>query len=419
MAPDYDVIIAGGGPTGGQAARDLAKRDFDVCVLEKDSYVGETRQSTGGTFPRMTSEFDVDPEEVAMEETDKVVIEGPSEKLVIDRTGYVLDFGEFKRYLAEDAQNEGADYRLDRHVLGLDRGVKEGVGVVANILEEGEQETVTGKVAIDATGADAAIGGKEGMVDYEREKEFAVGKEYEMRNVDMDEPGSMMLKVDSDYAPGGYSWIFDTGNDTAKVGVCWFNSYKGMKDPDANLEKYFEKFWQEDPRLGDAEKIVKDGDFEEHVGKAFIRDIEDKVDDRLILAGDTVSSIDPVWGEGINNCMISGRLAAEAVTHAEHQEDYSSDTLSLYEDRWEERIGSNRDERLNLADKLYRLSDENVDRVIEGLNNLDRDEIADINRKADSNAMVSMFRSNPMIGLHILEDHPRLVADLLKDKFAP
>ncbi|MFT4867656.1 MAG: digeranylgeranylglycerophospholipid reductase [Candidatus Nanohaloarchaea archaeon] len=419
MTPDYDVVIAGGGPAGGQAARDLAYRNFDVCVLEKDSYVGETRQSTGGTFPGMTSEFDVDPEEVAMEETDKVVIEGPDEKLLVDQTGYVLDFGEFKRYLAEDAETEGADYRLDRQVVGLDRDVNDGLGVVANLLDGEGQETVTGDVVIDATGAHATLGQKEGMVEYDRSEDLAVGVEYEMENVDMEVPGSMMLKVDSEYAPGGYSWIFDTGGDTAKVGVCWFNKYKNMKDPDAKPEEYFEKFWEEDPRLQEAEKIEKDGEVERHAGMAFIQDIDEKVDDRLILAGDTVSSIDPVWGEGINNCMVAGRLAAETVTHADHQNDYSESTLSLYNSKWEQRLGDNRDSRLDLADKLYRLNDENVDRVIRGLNSLDREELSLINKEADSEAVVSMLRKNPMTGVHIAKDHPGMVAEVLKDRFTP
>ncbi|MFB6292471.1 MAG: NAD(P)/FAD-dependent oxidoreductase [Candidatus Nanohaloarchaea archaeon] len=388
MSSEYDVVIAGGGPAGGQAARDIAERGYDVVVLEQDSYVGETRQSTGGTFPPMMAEFGI-PDEVTMSQTDKAVLEGMTEKLVMDHPGYVLDFGAFKEYLADDAVDKGAEYRLDSRVVDVDTDVEDGMGVVYNSLDGGGQETVTGDLVIDATGASAVLGRKTGLVDVEP-RDFGLGVEYEMENVEMEEPGSMVFRLASDYAPGGYSWIFDTGGGTAKVGVCWYNEYKDRIDPDGSLEDYFEKFWGEDPRLQDAEKIEKNGEFERHAGKAFFTDIDTKVDDRLILAGDTVTSIDPVWGEGIQNCMISGRAAAIAADKAIKSGDFSRDTLETYEGHWDKRIGHNRDARFRMAHLMYRMSDDRLDRLVGDLDDLDPESRSSLNQNADLRVMASI-----------------------------
>lgn len=434
---DYDVIVVGSGPAGGQAARELSgsDADLDVGVLEKDSYVGETRQSTGGTFPRMMSEFDI-PHELSMNVTDTVTLEGSSEVLDLEQRGYVLEFGEFKQYLAKKAKNNGADYLLNSKVVGLDRDVEEGLGVVTNILNEDkptEQKTYTADVVIDASGADAVLGNKAGLVDYDPSQDLATGVEYEMEGVEMSRGPSgniesdetMMLKVDSDYAPGGYSWIFYTGEGTAKVGVCWFKEYFDQKGGDGTLEQYFEKFWEEDPRLQNAEKIVNDeekegeGKFERHSGKAFIKQVDSFVDDRLILAGDTVSSIEPVWGEGIHNCMTSGSIAASVVQEADRVGDYSKGELELYEEKWHDRIGDNKSERLELADILYQISDENFDRLIDGINSLDNEELLDLTSLEDKSKMKDVFVQNPKTAFHMVKDHPKVVGKVLKKTYLP
>ena len=131
MAERYDVAIAGAGPAGAQSARDLARRGYDVVVLEteaEDEFPRASNKSTGGTFPSMLASFGI-PDDVVMQFTDSVVIESPNEFLEREQTGAVLDFGAFKEFLVADGRENGAEYRFDARVSGpiVDDGDVDGI----------------------------------------------------------------------------------------------------------------------------------------------------------------------------------------------------------------------------------------------------------------------------------------------------
>ena len=53
MSEQYDVVIAGAGPAGAQCARDVAKRGYDVLILETENeaeFPRQSNKSTAGTF---------------------------------------------------------------------------------------------------------------------------------------------------------------------------------------------------------------------------------------------------------------------------------------------------------------------------------------------------------------------------------
>ena len=70
------------------------------------------------------------PDDVVMHFTDSVVIESPNEHYTQHRTGAVLEFADFKRFLVADGQSEGATYWFDARVRGELRDVA-GVAAVA------------------------------------------------------------------------------------------------------------------------------------------------------------------------------------------------------------------------------------------------------------------------------------------------
>jgi len=382
MTERYDVAIAGAGPAGAQAARDLARRGYDAVVLEteaEDGFPRASNKSTGGTFPSMLSAFGI-PDDVVMQFTDSVVIESPSEFLRKQQTGAVLDFGAFKQFLVADGREEGAEYRFDARVSGpvMDDGEVDGVRYNGG-------EELRADVVIDATGPAAPIASELGISDLKRDR-HAIGVEFEMEGVDLDAAGhadlndAMMLRLDHEYAPGGYAWIFHTGGDTAKVGLCYINngSYQRYATADRTIDGYLEHWIDTDPRFAEATKI----EGRQHRGSAHVQPPGGMSTDSFMAIGDTVPSIDPLWGEGIHNGMKSGRAAAITADQSltPEEPDTSAEAMAFYEKLWHREVAPRMESRLRMTDMLYLAPNDRYDRLLADLNSLDDETLARANK---------------------------------------
>jgi digeranylgeranylglycerophospholipid reductase len=381
MTDRCDVVIAGAGPAGAQCARDLAGRDYDVLVLETESeseFPRQSNKSTGGTFPSMMASFGI-PDDVVMHFTDTVVLESPNNHFVRPQAGAVLEFAEFKQFLVEDGRDRGARYRF-------------GARATEPIVEDGEpvgvryngDEEVYADIVIDATGPAAPLAKKLGVSDLERKRQ-AIGVEYEFEGVDLDAPGyadlsdSMMLRLDHDLAPGGYSWIFHTGGDTAKVGLCYIqsDSHKEYAKEDMGIDDYLEYWLDRDPRFEDAERIAG----KHHRGSAHIQPPGTLSTHSFMAIGDTVPTIDPLWGEGIHKGMKSARAAAVTADAALTPEnpDTSAEEMATYDDLWHSEVAPNMGTRLTMTELLYLAPNERYDQLMADLSELDVDTLSDIN----------------------------------------
>jgi digeranylgeranylglycerophospholipid reductase len=370
MVDRYDVVIAGAGPAGAQCARDLATRGYDVVVLEtepEDEFPRQSNKSTAGTFPSMMSSFGI-PDDVVMSYTDDVVLESPNSHYKSYQPGAVLEFAEFKRFLVADGRENGAEYRFDSRVS---RPILDDDGVIEGVRYNGDEE-VYAEVVVDATGPAAPIASALDVVDLERENQ-AIGIEYEMEGVEMNHPEyadlrrAMMLRLDHDIAPGGYSWIFATGEDTAKVGICYIQNdrHREFAQEGQTVDGYLDAWVDRDPRFADAEKI--DGKI--HRGSAHIQMPDEMHTDRFLAIGDTVPSIDPLWGEGIHKGMKSARAAAATVdrclTDSERRLD--AESLAVYERLWHRDVAPRMKARLMLTRLLYLAPNERYDQFMRDL----------------------------------------------------
>jgi len=382
MTDTYDVVIAGAGPAGGQCARDLAARNHDVLVLETEGeaeFPAQSNKSTAGTFPSTMVGFEI-PDEVVMNFTDAVVLESPNRHTKRRQAGAILEFGDFKQWLVDESRADGAEYRFDARatapILGDD-------GTIEGVRYNGD-EAVYADVVIDATGPAAPLAKKLGVVDLQRERQ-AIGIEWEMTGVQTDVEGyadltdTMMLRLDHNDAPGGYAWIFHTGADTAKVGLCYIqNGVHSKRAKESHtVDDYLDEWMERDPRLQNAERI----EGKQHRGSAHIQLPTQLHTDSFMAIGDTVPSVDPLWGEGIGKCMRSGRAAAiatdNALTHSSR--DTSADALSVYEEYWHSEVAPNQDTRLLMTELLYRASNSRYDLLMRDLEDLGADTLSNVN----------------------------------------
>ncbi|SDY28399.1 digeranylgeranylglycerophospholipid reductase [Halopenitus persicus] len=381
MSDRFDVVIAGAGPAGAQCARDLAARDYDVLVLETEpeaEFPRQSNKSTAGTFPSMMAAFGV-PDDVVMQFTDSVVLESPNDFYVQNQPGAVLEFAEFKRWLVADGRDRGAEYRFDSRATAP----IESDGSVVGLRYDGSEE-VFADVVVDATGPAAPLAKALDVCELHRENQ-AIGIEWELEGIDVDHPGyadlhdSMMLRLDHDVAPGGYSWIFHTGGDTAKVGLCYIQNdrHREHADEDLTIDGYLERWLESDPRFADAEKI----DGKVHRGSAHIQLPTGMSTDGFVAIGDTVPSIDPLWGEGIHKGMKSARAAAAAIDRclSPAEPDTSAEQLSTYDDLWHREVAPKARQRLLMTELLYLASNDRYDRLMRDLQSTEEDTLARIN----------------------------------------
>jgi len=393
MADRFDVVVAGAGPAGAQCARDLAQRGYDVVVLEAEPEEGFPRQSdksTAGTFPSMMASFGV-PDDVVMNYTNDVVLESPNDHYVQRQPGAVLEFAEFKRWLVREGRAEGAEYRFESRA---NRPVMEDDEIVG-VRYAGEEE-VYADIVVDATGPAAPLAKALDVSDLRRERQ-AIGVEWEMDGVAVDREGypdladSMMLRLDHEFAPGGYAWIFHTGGDTAKVGLCYIQneSHREYGSEGMSIDDYLRRWIDTDPRLENAERL----DGKQHRGSAHIQMPDGLCTDRFMAIGDTVPTIDPLWGEGIHTGMKSGRAAAitadRCLTPAEP--DTSAEAMSVYSKLWHSEVAPRMRARLIMTELLYLSPNERYDALMSDLRAAGEEVLAKANA-GNVRAMAKLIR---------------------------
>jgi digeranylgeranylglycerophospholipid reductase len=342
---EYDFVVAGGGPAGLQFAREIGQRsDYSVAVLERNESLSDNDKSTGGTFHQVIEGFDI-PSHVVMDSSPDVIFEGPTESERLNISNYVLDFPEFLQYLGEDAKKHGAEILTDTEVLGPihNNGVIEGV----NIKQNGSTDEILADITVDATGPAGILTTELGMWDRDA-AQSGIGKEYEaIGDFDCD---SMLFKFDHEFAPGGYAWVFPAGDGVFKIGVCWVSDFYERHHPpdDGKIDSYIQKWIESDPRW-DIDEIQ-----DVHAGQAISdNSINQRAADGMVAIGDAVSSINPLFGEGIRPAMESAEMAAGSSIEALKRGDTSRQSLSAYEERWNQEKGAKWKTQRMVGELLY------------------------------------------------------------------
>jgi digeranylgeranylglycerophospholipid reductase len=175
-----------------------------------------------------------------------------------------------------------------------------------------------------------------------------IGKEYQVAgSFDCD---SMLFRFDHEYAPGGYAWVFPGGDGVFKVGVCWVDDfYERHRPPDGGgIDQYLEQWVASDDRwtVDEVEAV--------HAGEARSdNSVNQRAADGVVAVGDAVSSINPLFGEGIRPGMESAAMAAETVVEALDCGDTSREKLVEYEARWNREKGPKWKTQRMVGELLY------------------------------------------------------------------
>ena len=276
----FDVLVVGGGPAGSTTAYRLADAGASVLLVDKAAFPRD-KPCGGGLTTRAFLQCPVDPTPVVEEEVDLVELRFRYDDSVV-------------RHSAAPVIRMTQRRRLDAFLLDAarEKGVEVREGVTIDVTKA-PADVIVGADGANGTTA-RALGLGTGIVHgvaYEGNVAYGVvdAARYRRRAV-----------VELADIPGGYGWVFPKG-DHVNVGVGAWQS--------------------EGPRIREhlarvcAAHGLEAGQLENLRGHRLpLRPPGVRIaSERALLVGDAAGLIDPVSGDGMYECFVSSRLAAEAI----------------------------------------------------------------------------------------------------------
>lgn len=330
----HDAAVVGAGPAGSSAAYFLARRGFDVLLLDK-AHFPRDKTCGDGLSPRALSVLDeigLLPELLSrgrrIRQVQFFTPDGntlgasfpphaglPDYTLVVPR--FALD-----DLIRRQAVSAGARFIGGVNVRGIGRA-----GRHMEVVGQGGERYLA-RLVVLATGASLPLLLATGVL--RRAPPFMVAARayYEgIRGLD----GSIDFHFDGVPLPG-YGWVFPISEDCANVGAGYFSTgLRGRfmpKSPRVAFERFIAL-----PRLrrllGGADRPGPVKSFPLRVDFASAP----TVGEGILLAGEACGLVNPLTGEGIDYALESGQIAAEFAAEAIPRGDLSRRGLQGYDRR--------------------------------------------------------------------------------------
>ncbi len=352
MDLDVDVLVVGAGPTGSTAARYAALGGARTLLLEKRQEIGTPVRCGEGIGRNWLEAVDLAPDRafVAHEIEASRIFAPDGTSITVSgyagaKGGYVVERDLFDRALAKEAAKAGAEIRIKTSAVGL---IADEGGVRGAVCEHmGERTDVHASVVIAADGFESQVARWAGLTTPLRARDVASCLQVTLAGL-RGEPRFSDLFLGSE-APGGYAWVFWKAEDTANVGLGV--PLSRLQDR-AEVKRYLDAFIARRPELARGEVIE-----EVAGGVSTSLPVERSVAPGLLLAGDAARLIDPLTGAGIQNGLLSGRLAGETAVRAVRAKDASAGFLAAYDRAWRSRLEEDLARHYLVKEGLQKLDD--------------------------------------------------------------
>lgn len=346
----FDVIIVGGGVAGLAASIVLAENDLEVLLVERGDYCG-AKNVTGGRLyghslekiiPNFADEAPIERKVVKekismMSEKSSLDIGYSSKELGKDKdsSSYVVLHSKFDQYLAEKAEEAGVAIitgvlveRLlleDGKVVGIDATGEE-MYADAVIIADGVNSLLSQQIGIkkELEPNQVAVGAKE-VIELSEE---IINERF---NLESGEGMSWLSCGDPTMGGFGGGFIY-TNKDSVSIGVVATLSDIGYSN--TKLTDLLERFKEHDS----VAPFIKGGktiEYSAHlVPEEGIHMVPQIYGDGFLVVGDAAGFCINLGYtvRGMDFAIESGRLAALAILRAKEKEDFSKESLSVYQD---------------------------------------------------------------------------------------
>jgi len=330
----YDAIIVGAGLAGCSTAVQLAERDYDVLLLEKDrlprhKLCGEFLSPEAQSSLRRLNVLD-DVQAAGARSIDRAHLSAPSGTstthplpgTALGLSRYTLD-----RLLFDRACEVGATGRLEANVRSVRGTLADGFRVDAG------GETVRGRVVVGAYG-------RRGMLDRTLERPFlrestpyvAFKAHYESRTA-TEPPGRIELYA----ASGGYCGVGPVEEN--RLNVCWIGRADSLKrsggTPEAMLQDVLAQNRSLKARMGELSRVSPGFKAVSQIPlMAKSRFAED-----VCMVGDAAGMIAPLCGDGMAMALSTADLAVPFISDVLEGRRSPSAFRTSYEEAWTQTFG--------------------------------------------------------------------------------
>jgi geranylgeranyl reductase family protein len=347
MRASYDVVIIGAGPAGCSAAEALARRGFDVAVLEEHAVVGEPVDCTGVLSAEAFERFDL-PRQIVCGEIKGITLHSPAGIPITHNEtqplAFVVDRTELDRTLAVRAEAAGATLHLSTRAVGVTR---RGDGVTITCRNGGgETRDFSAQILLLAGGPQFVFHERLGLGVPQVLWQSAHA---ELAGDGLPHP---QVYLGRDVAPGAFAWavpVRRAGGPRVRVGV------NSRTDAPGYLR-----------RLCTARLAHLAPSPESLAPRSWVVPIVPSArtfGERVLALGDAAGQVKSTSGGGIYFGMLSARIAAEVAAEAFGRRRFDSATLATYETRWRASLGL----EVKLGSLFRRLFSRMADRDVDQL----------------------------------------------------
>jgi len=384
---EADVLVIGVGPAGAWAAKRCAELGLKVVAVEKRAEIGSPKRCGEAISKHGMERIGIEPRGPwIIQEISGAIVYSPSGKSIkVDYDGpegWIVERKLFDKHLASLAAAAGARIFAKTEARGFRR--TEG-GIVAELIDCcGKKREVAAKIIIAADGVESRVARQFGINTTNKPIDICAGAQYEMGNVKVQPKYIEFFFGNEQTAPGGYTWIFPKGKDTANVGI-------GIRSPWSKRPaiEYLDEFIAKSPNLKEGSILeVNSG------GVPVGGFLEDMVADNLIVVGDASHQVNPIHGGGIPEAAVGGRLAAEVAAEAIREGDLSKKFLKRYDRIWTEERGNKLKKVLKLRMVIESLDDKDLDWLAEYLTG---DDLVDFSHSDGLGRLAKILMKKPKL----------------------
>ncbi len=352
------IIVAGGGHGGIAAGAMLARRGFDVTVVER-----RKRREMGYDWTDTFDRKALKEAELPMPEPSKYTFKGnmtfygPSERTPlhqhIPEEAFELQMERRDIYnlLISNALKAGVKFVYGHNILGP---IMAGDRVVGIKTEKGNYY---GDLIIDAAGCESPVrtnlpdccGIQKHPGAYEK---FYAYRAFYNRGTDEEPKDKYRVYLSKGCVPS-FAWV-GTEDDHTDLLIGRFNPF-GMDEVEKTAEEYRKTY----PQLGDT--VVRGGEFAEIPVRQTLAIL---VADGYAAIGDSAFMTIPMIGSGIANSLKAAKILTEAIVE-DSSRTYSAETLWKYQRDYFEKIGNDLAPMAQVKLMFTKLSADDVDYLLD------------------------------------------------------